>query len=97
MPLVSSLTYDALTRQTEHVIREYMLQASASSRLSRQQIYEDVALGALILWSHLACEAALSSSSLTALRDYEADMIRLEALTRRSRDFPAPATHADRG
>ncbi|GLZ23314.1 hypothetical protein Bpla01_68420 [Burkholderia plantarii] len=85
MPLASSLTYDILTRQTEFVIREHMQQARASSRLPRQQIYEDTALGAFILWTTLACEAAMASLYLTALRDYETDVIRLEALTRTSR------------
>ncbi|MDN7919308.1 hypothetical protein QZM99_14560 [Burkholderia gladioli] len=92
MPLVSTVTYDALTYQTESVIREYMQRAKAASCISRQQICEDIALGAFVLWSHVACEAALASSCLTALRDYEADMIRLEALTRASRRFPMTAS-----
>ncbi|WP_186075391.1 hypothetical protein [Burkholderia gladioli] len=97
MPRVSALTYDALTRQTERIIRQYMQRAKVTSRLSRQQIYEDVALGAFVLWSHLACEAALATPCLTALRDYEADMVRLEALTRISRRFPMTEPNAEQG
>lgn len=88
MPLVSSLKYNALTRQAEDVIREYMQQAKAPSPISRQQMCEDIALGAFILWSHLACEAALASSSLSALRDYEDDRLRLEAMTRGIASLP---------
>ncbi|WP_186038830.1 hypothetical protein [Burkholderia gladioli] len=95
MPLVSSLTYDAMTRQTVDVIRKYMQQAKASSPISRQQMCEDVALGAFILWSHLACEAALASSSLSALRDYEADRIRLEAMIQASHRFPATTSNSE--
>ncbi|MBW5286675.1 hypothetical protein [Burkholderia gladioli] len=95
MPLVSALTYDALTCQTESVIREYMQRAKAAPCISRQQICEDIALGAFVLWSHLACEAALASPCLTALCDYEADMIRLEALTWTSRRFPMTASSSE--
>ncbi len=97
MPLESALTYDTLTCQAERIIRDYMQRANAAPRMSRQQIYEDVALGALILWSHLACEAALASPSLTALRDYEADMIRLRTLTWTSRRVPMSESNAEQG
>ncbi|CAG9235874.1 conserved hypothetical protein [Burkholderia gladioli] len=97
MSLASFLTYDALTCKTESVICEYMQRARAAPCISRQQICEDIALGAFVLWSHLACDAALASPCLTALRDYEADTIRLEALTRTSRRVAMTRSNAEQG
>ncbi|NIE82380.1 MULTISPECIES: hypothetical protein [unclassified Burkholderia] len=81
MSLEITLSLEVLTVETERVIHQYMRRADQASHPSRKALYEDVALGAFLLWSHLACEASTKNPSPTALRDYDAAMNRLQALT----------------
>ncbi|MBU9192973.1 hypothetical protein KTD33_00300 [Burkholderia gladioli] len=78
-----NVSYDELTREAERIIHANQERAACTFNAEQRQFHLDIALGAFVLWTHLASTAALRGQASADQVQFERDRNSFETLLER--------------